>query len=738
MLQFESQPTDDGAVFAIQTDDQSLQQRIKQAADTTTPTPEADTANADREGGPIRRISHSLGPLNLGTLEAIGLSGHEISDAIQTRVNELYRNKFPVLQPRFERTCPACPAEFDTTQETCPECGTQTRQPDATEKRRARQLLESVNKEGQSLRDLAKTCEWDQWLLGAPIIVIRYEYDLANGQIIHREPEELVKGDPKRLVPVVDENNRIGGYWWACPVCRGGDNYKPKMESGRCRDCGAQCREVFFAEFGTTRDDIETYYFREEILTFPWAFPRLHGLDGLSPIHHIWLKQVIIDFQDSYAGAFYDPESERMPNQMIVLHTTNPDAWESRLQQARENAKDDEYDTPVFANEYSPQNSSTPEVQVVDTMPDELLGQNESLKDTLKKDIRQAINISDVFDSDLEEAGGLNNEGLQIEVTDRSIASQQHDYVEGWLDTLGKRLGIEDWRITFIPSAGPDAKDLQQEIKAGEMADKAGLDARLQDGQVKIADGEFDAPEPQARPAPEEDSGLFSEDGETLGNLQQAETTLQKGFEHIVWADELTKAEPFWSGDESLPERVAEAVRDAIFEDDAIFDDIDGLDASTELKDFFADKLTQSQGWSLQSLIEGLREQFDISREKADDIARTESASVLNNARDDVIRDIDEQSDDDTLVKWLGPSDDRTTDLCKWLKEATDDGPGSMMQEYGKPTTVPIDALGDGVTMDQLEALEREAQAKFTDLDDFRRHVPHINCRHTFTQVFDP
>lgn len=171
-----------------------------------------------------------------------------------------------------------------------------------------------------------------------------------------------------------------------------------------------------------------------------------------------------------------------------------------------------------------------------------------------------------------------------------------------------------------------------------------------------------------------------------------------------------------------MPERVKEAIDRAI-EDGAIFDDIDGMTASRKLKDFIRRKLTQPQGWSLRSIQEDLQEEFGVSEKKAGDIARTEPASVLNNAREDVFEEMSEELDEEPRFKWIGPGqpdDGRTTECCQEMKELTDPKHG-----------------GEPRTMDELVELEREVHAKhFPDLE-FRKHCLHPGERHTFTEVVD-
>lgn len=751
---------DGSAAFLIGTNSDAFAERLQRAGNghqppTETPTPEQEDGETqeggpDRDlGGPITRFTDLFSSLPMGVLEAVGLGGHEIADAVQTRVNELYRNEFPIPEPRFERKCIECDAEFEERVEVCPECDGDVREPDPEERRRAEALTESVNKEGQSLRDLAKASEFDQWFTGVPVIVIRYDYLIAppstDGQfvgeaILDREPIELVKGDPRRIVPVVDENRRIGGFWWVCPRCRHDPDHEPAREDGFCKECGTRLEEVYFAEYGERHDDVEKYYFREEVVTFPWAFPRLNGLDGLSPVHHIWLKQLIIEFQDSYAAAFYDPDSDRLPNQFMILHTTNPDAWDELLNQARQNAKEDEYDSPVFTMEYAPEAGECSEVQVVDAMPDELLGQNGELKDTFKKDIRQAIGISDVHDSEMEDAGGLNNEGLQLEVTDRSLATQMHDYTVGWLDTLAKRLGLEDHKYGYLPATGPDAEDLQREIEAGIRAEEGGLDARLVGGRTEVADGEFDPEPPQPEggfggggiPMADEQGGDTSNhdygpDVEPLQkagreDLEQVADVLFEAHQHMVYPDlvEQKAREPFWDDDEAMPEMVKQALREAL-RAGAITQISTHLSAGTtrtDVRRFFEEKLEQPQGWSLRSLTEDYSDRFGVPEDKAAVAVRRQTKSALDNAREIAF---EAQGDtDDREFKWIGPIDDRKTQASWDVLEATNPDHGG--------TPRPLDELEQIVAEARREHFPKLTGAKWADgWQDRDTYVEHFD-----------
>lgn len=761
--------------LASQAVTKSLGEQTDSDPQTTTPDPTSDEGGRDsREGGPVRRFNDVFTDLGSVQLEALALDGYEIARATSKYRDELFRNEFPLLTPRFALKCEDCEAEYSEEVEACIECTREymieedidpapprdldnidpeyhqgdLRGPDPKQKRQAERLFESVNKEGQSLRDLYKHCEDDHARLGIGMHIVRWDYAIASGDssvfnagdILYQDVEELVRADPKRVVPVVDENGRIGNFWWACPVHRPPHEADVvTREPGRCSECNAELQEVFYVEkedgSASTRDP-KKYYFDHEVVDWAFWYPRLNGKDGLSPAHHIWLKQSILHWMDVYGAAFYDPSSDRYPNKFMVVHTTNPDTWERNFQKAEEDAKENPYSQQIMMNEYSADSQSTPEVQVVDLMNDDLLGQDEQLKKQFKSDIRQQWGVTDVFDSQLEDAGGLNNEGLQLEVTDRSIATRQHDLSTGPLDELAKLLGLTDYQIDFIPPQEEAVDNRQAKVDLGQSAADAGLDARWEDGEVEIPDGEFEESDDGGG-----GMGMFSEDGDgdgggdpeeilgdfSTGELEDLATKLTDGYEHIVWAaDPDQKAEPFWDQDEVVPEFVQEAIERVVEKYDVVFDRIEGLGPAEAMKleELLKENLTQSQGWSLKSLTDDLQEAFDVAHDKAETWAQTESARVLNTTREEAYKaQADDPDAEGKKFKWTGPGtpdDGRTTDACVWLKEQTDPSYG------GEPRTLP-----------ELRELAREAADKFfPNLKYSDDWVIHPNERHTFVETF--
>jgi len=133
------------------------------------------------------------------------------------------------------------------------------------------------------------------------------------------------------------------------------------------------------------------------------------------------------------------------------------------------------------------------------------------------------------------------------------------------------------------------------------------------------------------------------------------------------------------------PEFVKERIRQALLSG-SLFADFDTLPSGErdQLREFMLETLT-SDGWTIDGLADQLQQLPGLEdRGKATTIARTETASVLNNARMD---GYDEQGLDDSLFYWSGNLDGRETEACAWLIQKTNPFHGG--------TPVPKDELRD-------------------------------------------
>jgi hypothetical protein len=303
------QDGESGLVIMPYDEEHSLQSLAQQLHKQVEPTPDASPDDDQDAGGVIRRSNEFRSRLGPVMLESIGLAGMELSKANERRARDLYRNKFPLLVPAFERRCQQCEAEFDDDGlQECPVCGgTDLREPDPQQRSEARRFFETVNKEGQSLQELYQSLARDAGRQGGWVHLVRYNYGVINGELL-QEPIELVRADPKRVKPVVDEDGRIGGYWWTCPIHR---QESKSRAPGHCAQCGAEKREVFWAEVESVGRSASAkgLYFEDEVVDYAAFNERLSGHDWLSPVEHLWKRQAILEWMNSYAAAFFDDQN---------------------------------------------------------------------------------------------------------------------------------------------------------------------------------------------------------------------------------------------------------------------------------------------------------------------------------------------------------------------------------------------------------------------------------------------
>lgn len=205
----------------------------------------------------------------------------------------------------------------------------------------------------------------------------------------------------------------------------------------------------------------------------------------------------------------------------------------------------------------------------------------------------------------------------------------------------------------------------------------------------------------------------------TKDEVQKLDDLLLEAHRTQIQPESLADIEKrVWEGSEEVPEYVQERIKSVI--DDAVFSDIESIPSRTveKLTEILEESLTQPQGWSLDSIVGEMKDAWPgVDEEKLETVARTETASVLNEAREEGYEDMTD-TEDTPRFYWQGPQDNRTTDACEELKERTN-------PDYG----------GEPVPMDRLVDLEQEIQQEHFPSLSFRKHTVHINERHTFVRA---
>lgn len=203
---------------------------------------------------------------------------------------------------------------------------------------------------------------------------------------------------------------------------------------------------------------------------------------------------------------------------------------------------------------------------------------------------------------------------------------------------------------------------------------------------------------------------------------KEVDDVLYRAFENQIMPESAPGVEKrVWTTDEQIPDYVQETLREVVEDGRAVFDEFESVPdrVADKVADIIGDNLLDSEGWSLGEITDDLQSAFDgISEGQAETVARTETSSVLNEAREEGYEDRPDAGGPQERFMWVGPDDNRTTDACEELKKQTN-------PDYG----------GNPVTMPELKRKEENIHDKYFPDLEFRKHVVHINERHTFRRA---
>lgn len=199
---------------------------------------------------------------------------------------------------------------------------------------------------------------------------------------------------------------------------------------------------------------------------------------------------------------------------------------------------------------------------------------------------------------------------------------------------------------------------------------------------------------------------------------QRLDDILFESYREQVWEEQFHKQQ--WADSDDVPEFVQRWVDEVVELTDPLwggdFDNIPHAAALTVHKEI-TDSLTQPQGWSINSIVGRLVDDFEwLDPDDARNIVRSEVAAVLNKAREVAYR----ARPDEVMVDWQGPSDSSTTIICQTIKEE-------------------IESRGGSVPIEELTEILREVAREYVDEggtpERVEEYVPHYQCRHTMVKV---
>ena len=431
---------------------------------------------------------------------------------------EVFRRGY-VWEKAYEARCNNCGKEHKRPVQECSRCeSSDLKIPDVKQLEYAEKFIEGyVNKSEQLFIDVLQELEDDLNIMDDAYIVLVKEYFIdGNGKIRMHRIKEVYRGDPVTMFIYSDENGQRGTKGFTCVNHRGVIHKDPHE---KCEICGSHLFPIHYVNRVNGDDQ---HFLKGEVLHFSKYSPS--RLYGMSPVITLFNNIMTLIAMENYVNQSYT--KSRMPRGLLAVQTRNMDSMRSFWRSVKEKMEADPHFIPVMGIEAEGGKGAVEWIKFMDSLKEM---DYVSVKDDLRDRISAFYGVSKVFMADNTTSGGLNNEGMQILVTNRAVQKAQTVYNNYVFPFLVKQFGITDWNLKLPPSEEEDEiavlRKREIEVNIAASTKNLGFEVDMdEDGQFT-----FKKPEPQEKP-PAEGEGEQAEpdpyagtniDASQLGQMQE-------------------------------------------------------------------------------------------------------------------------------------------------------------------------------------------------------------------------
>lgn len=420
---------------------------------------------------------------------------HQQSVIVRTCTTQLKQETFRRgyhWEKAFEARCESCGKEHHKPVDECARCGsTELRKPDPKQLIYAENFIEGyVNKSEQLFIDVLKELEDDLNIMDDAYIVLVKEYFIdGNGKIRMHRIKEMYRGDPVTMNIYSDEDGVRGTKGFTCVNHRSMLATEPHEN---CEACGSSLLPVHFVNRAHGEDQ---YFIEGEILHFSKYSPsRLYGTSPILTLYNLIMTLIAME---NYVNSSYT--KSRMPRGLLAVQTRNMESMRSFWRSVKEKMEADPHFIPVMGIEAENGKGAIEWIKFMDSLKEM---DYVAVKDDLRDRISAFYGVSKVFMADNTTSGGLNNEGMQILVTNRAVQMAQNVYNNYVFPYLTKQFGITDWKLKLPPSEEEDEiavlRKREIEINLAASMKNIGFEVDMDE------DGQFTFKKPPPTPKPEE------------------------------------------------------------------------------------------------------------------------------------------------------------------------------------------------------------------------------------------
>ena len=431
---------------------------------------------------------------------------------------EVFRRGY-IWEKAYEARCNSCGKEHKRPVQQCSRCESpDLKIPDVKQLEYAEKFIEGyVNKSEQLFIDVLQELEDDLNIMDDAYIVLVKEYFIdGNGKIRMHRIKEVYRGDPVTMFIYSDENGQRGTKGFTCVNHRGIIHKDPHE---KCEICNSNLFPIHYVNRVNGDDQ---HFLKGEVLHFSKYSPS--RLYGMSPVITLFNNIMTLIAMENYVNQSYT--KSRMPRGLLAVQTRNMDSMRSFWRSVKEKMEADPHFIPVMGIEAEGGKGAVEWIKFMDSLKEM---DYVSVKDDLRDRISAFYGVSKVFMADNTTSGGLNNEGMQILVTNRAVQKAQTVYNNYVFPFLVKQFGITDWNLKLPPSEEEDEiavlRKREIEVNIAASTKNLGFEVDMdEDGQFT-----FKKPEPEEKP-PAEGEGEQAEadpyagtniDASQLGQMQE-------------------------------------------------------------------------------------------------------------------------------------------------------------------------------------------------------------------------
>lgn len=408
-------------------------------------------------------------------------------------------------KPKFVVKSVDTDQRFNQEYEIDPETGGEVRKADRSQIEYADAILSDVNGMGQTFIDVLRELEMDLNIVDDAYLIVTKEYfiDPQTKSPTFFRIKEISRADPIFMRILSDKRGVRGGSQYTSLVDRA---YRTTDASALCPTTGMPVVPIHYMNLAGVGSG-QVYTEGEVIHISKWSPSKLYGR---SPVATMWRQVNTLIAMDNYVYSAY--QKRRMPRGVMVIKSSNMETVERTARNIQEHLERDPNYIPTIGVETESGRGGLEYVRMMDTL-EEL--QYIPIKDDIRQRISAFYGVSNVFMNDVS-GGGLNNEGMQIVVSNRSVSFSQSIYNRLLFPALLEAFGIDEWEITLTPH---EEEDEIMQLRRDEMAirnmmqmKQAGFNAKLRD-DIDDVYLKFDYSEPNEEEVAAQEAAMAQEQG---------------------------------------------------------------------------------------------------------------------------------------------------------------------------------------------------------------------------------